>query len=199
MLTSLTKGGGGVSQLLTITDKGGGGPDPPNMADIICEQSLRARKGKQYNTISCHDIWGAHWLASGTPEKRCKNATKRWNTFNCQQITYLVHPKTTKIIKKKKNNAKKLQLIGMRWSNCSQVFPAVCFKPKLVYLFTWTLWIKANLCPTFSLKNIYLWGLLQVQVNNICKSKDVYFQQYIYPLAKLYINIIFNTLKFYVL
>ena len=41
MLTSLTKGGGGVSQLLTITDKGGGGPDPPpNMADIICEQSL---------------------------------------------------------------------------------------------------------------------------------------------------------------
>ena len=41
MLTSLTKGGGGVSQLLTIADKGGrGGPEPPNMADIICEQSL---------------------------------------------------------------------------------------------------------------------------------------------------------------
>ena len=41
MLTSLTKGGGGVSQLLTITDEGGGGVHtPPNMADIICEQSL---------------------------------------------------------------------------------------------------------------------------------------------------------------
>ena len=41
MLTSLTKGGGGVSQLLTITDKGGGRVQTPlNMADIICEQSL---------------------------------------------------------------------------------------------------------------------------------------------------------------
>ena len=41
MLTSMTKGGGGVSQLLTITDKGGGGVQtPPKMADIICEQSL---------------------------------------------------------------------------------------------------------------------------------------------------------------
>ena len=40
MLTSLTKGGGGVSQLLTITDKGGGVQTPPNMADIICEQSI---------------------------------------------------------------------------------------------------------------------------------------------------------------
>ena len=44
MLTSLTKGGGGVSQLLTITDKGGGVQTPPNMADIICEQSLMLRK-----------------------------------------------------------------------------------------------------------------------------------------------------------
>ena len=41
MLTSLTKGEGGVIQLLTITDKGGGGGQtPPKMADIICEQSL---------------------------------------------------------------------------------------------------------------------------------------------------------------
>ena len=46
MLTSLTKGGGGVSQLLTITDKGGGGsrPPPPNMADIFCEQSLMGKQ-----------------------------------------------------------------------------------------------------------------------------------------------------------
>ena len=40
MLTSLTKGGGGGSHLLTITDKGGGVQTPPHMADIICEQSL---------------------------------------------------------------------------------------------------------------------------------------------------------------
>ena len=43
MLTSLIKGGGGVSQLLTITDKGGGGgwvQNPLNMVDIICEQSI---------------------------------------------------------------------------------------------------------------------------------------------------------------
>ena len=40
MLTSLTKGGGEVSQLLTITDKRGAHPDPLNMADIICEQSM---------------------------------------------------------------------------------------------------------------------------------------------------------------
>ena len=37
MLTLLTKGGQGVSQLLTITDKGGGVQIPPNMDDIICE------------------------------------------------------------------------------------------------------------------------------------------------------------------
>ena len=43
MLTSLTKGGGGVGQLLTLTDKGGGVQTPPNMADIICEQSLIAK------------------------------------------------------------------------------------------------------------------------------------------------------------
>ena len=46
MLTSLTKGDGRVSQLLTIADKGGRGlgQPPPNMADIISEQSLIANK-----------------------------------------------------------------------------------------------------------------------------------------------------------
>ena len=47
MLTSLTKGGGGVSQLLTITDKGGGVQTPPNMADIICEQSLVGQRWQE--------------------------------------------------------------------------------------------------------------------------------------------------------
>ena len=41
MLTLLTKGRGGLSQLLTIAVKWGRGVQtPPNMADIICEQSL---------------------------------------------------------------------------------------------------------------------------------------------------------------
>ena len=41
MLTGLTKGGGGVGEMLTMADKGGrGGLDPPFLADIICEQPL---------------------------------------------------------------------------------------------------------------------------------------------------------------
>ena len=40
MLTSLTKGGEGVSQLLTITDNGGGGQTPQIWLTIICNQSL---------------------------------------------------------------------------------------------------------------------------------------------------------------
>ena len=41
ILTVLKKGGGGIYQMLIIADRGGrGGPDPPNMADIICEKSL---------------------------------------------------------------------------------------------------------------------------------------------------------------
>ena len=58
MLTSLTKGGGGVSQLLTITDKGGGVQTPPNIADIICEQSLRgiAPMEKLNATLSLWDL-----------------------------------------------------------------------------------------------------------------------------------------------
>ena len=35
----MTKGGGGVGEMLTMADKGGrGGLDPPFLADIICEQ-----------------------------------------------------------------------------------------------------------------------------------------------------------------
>ena len=33
-------GGGGVGQVLTLTDKGGRGLDP-SMADVMCEQPLR--------------------------------------------------------------------------------------------------------------------------------------------------------------
>ena len=51
MLTSLTKGGGGVSQLLTITDKGGGVQTPQ-----ICEQSLVALLSQlfQASATVCH-------------------------------------------------------------------------------------------------------------------------------------------------
>ena len=55
MLTGLTKGEGGVGEMLTMADKGGGGVGemltmaeegwrgvwtPPFLADIICEQPL---------------------------------------------------------------------------------------------------------------------------------------------------------------
>ena len=51
MLTSLTKGGGGVSQFLTNADKRGRGVQtPPNMADIICEQSIKLRLINMLNT-----------------------------------------------------------------------------------------------------------------------------------------------------
>ena len=58
MLTSLTKGGGGLRQLLTITDKGpeGGRCSPPHMAAIICEQSLiteQKHKKKQLGSKVC--------------------------------------------------------------------------------------------------------------------------------------------------
>ena len=39
----LAKGGGGVSQMLTIADEGGGGggQEPLILADVICEQPLK--------------------------------------------------------------------------------------------------------------------------------------------------------------
>ena len=41
MLTGLTMGGGGVGEMLTMADKGGGAVwTPPLMADIICKQPL---------------------------------------------------------------------------------------------------------------------------------------------------------------
>ena len=43
----LTKGGGGVREMLTLADEGGRwGLDPPFLADIICEQSLMQEKQK---------------------------------------------------------------------------------------------------------------------------------------------------------
>ena len=38
MLTGLTKGRGGVGEMLTIADNGGRGVSPPFLDDIICEQ-----------------------------------------------------------------------------------------------------------------------------------------------------------------
>ena len=42
MLTGLTKGGGGVGEMLTMAVEGGRGglEPPPFLADIICEQPL---------------------------------------------------------------------------------------------------------------------------------------------------------------
>ena len=57
MLTLLTKGGRWVSQLLTITDKEGWVQTHPNMADIICEQSLIAAstvKKKKMHSQALH-------------------------------------------------------------------------------------------------------------------------------------------------
>ena len=49
MLTSADKGGRGIWQMLTLADKGGkggGGLEPPVLADIICEQLLTPPQGK---------------------------------------------------------------------------------------------------------------------------------------------------------
>ena len=40
LLTKADKGGRGVSQKLTFADRGGGVYEPPFLADVICEQPL---------------------------------------------------------------------------------------------------------------------------------------------------------------
>ena len=46
MLTMANKGGRGAGEMLTMADKGGRGSGPPFLADIICEQSLIYKLGK---------------------------------------------------------------------------------------------------------------------------------------------------------
>ena len=58
MLTKLTKGRGGVEEMLTMADKGGRRDwTPPFLADIICEQPLtlsmtHQEEHQQQNNIS---------------------------------------------------------------------------------------------------------------------------------------------------
>ena len=61
MLTKADEGGEGVSQMLTIADRGGRVYEPPILADVICEQpptraSHVANKKKEIKFSNLHSL-----------------------------------------------------------------------------------------------------------------------------------------------
>ena len=56
MLTYLTKGVGGVGEMLTVADEGGsGGLTPPFLAKIICEQPLMKQESFMGLNLICRN------------------------------------------------------------------------------------------------------------------------------------------------